>query len=81
MYICCSNNQLPFVELDDFHKLWKFKNIYLEIKYFRLMYKKMLLLKANKKRDLHNELKYSPDLPFYKEDDYYLDFINKQKNR
>jgi len=31
----------------------------------------MLLIKANKKKDLHLELKYSPDLPFYKEDEYY----------
>ena len=34
------------------------------------MYKKMLL-KANKKRNLHLELKYSPDLKFYKEAKYY----------
>ena len=39
----------------------------------------MLIIKANKKRDLHLELKYSPDLPFYKQDNYYLDFIYLQK--
>ena len=43
----------------------------MELKYFKLMYKKMLVIKANKKRKLHLELKYSPDLNFYKEDDYY----------
>ena len=39
------------------------------------MYKKMLMIKANKKRDLHLELKYSPDLKFYKEDEYFKHFL------
>ena len=38
------------------------------------MYKQMLKIKANKKMELHLELKYSPDLPFYKEDEYYKNF-------
>ena len=40
-------------------KIVKFKNFYLSLKYFKLMYKKMLLIKANKKKNLHLELKYS----------------------
>jgi hypothetical protein len=34
----------------------------------------MLERKTFPKRDLHLELKYSPDLPFYKEDPYYHSF-------
>jgi hypothetical protein len=36
----------------------------------------MLQAKANKKRDLHNELLYSPNLPFYKNDPYYKHFVD-----
>src|SRR5205823_695812 len=57
--LSCSNNNLPFNKLDLFKKIWQFKKFYLELKYFKLMYKKMLLIKANKKRDLHLELRYS----------------------
>ena len=72
--LICYHNSLLFDNLNDFRKLWKFKNFYLELKYFRLMYKKMLMIKANKKRDLHLELKYSPDLKFYKKDKYFKHF-------
>ena len=38
----------------------------------------MLKIKANKKKELHLELKYSPDLSFYKEDNYYTHFKEMQ---
>ena len=40
----------------------------------------MLLKKAERKYNLHLELKYSPNLSFYKEDSYYKHFIESQKN-
>ena len=39
----------------------------------------MLLSKAKKKYDLHLELKYSPNLNFFKEDEYYVHFKENQK--
>jgi len=39
----------------------------------------MLQSKANKKGALHNELKYSPELPFYKETYEYKHFTECQK--
>lgn len=76
----CINNYLPFETLNDYEKLWKFKRFYLGLKFFRLFYKKMLQNFANRKYDLHLELKYSPNLNFYKEDPYYKHFKKLQNN-
>lgn len=78
--LICFNNFLPFNDLNKFKKLWRFSNFYLSLKFFKLLYKKMLLLKAKRKYNLHLELKYSPDLHFYKEDPYYKHFIDSQQN-
>lgn len=75
----CSGNKLPFYKLIEWQKFWKFKKYYLMIKYFKLFYKKMLLVKAKRKHDLHLELLYSPNLHFYKNDPYYNHFVNEQK--
>ena len=72
----CSNNQLAFEELDKWQIVWKARRLYLQIKYFRLWYKFMLQSKAKKKAELHLELKYSPDLPFYKETKEYKHWLN-----
>ena len=66
-----SNNCLPFYELDKWIIVWKVRRLYLQIKYFRLWYKFMLHSKARVKAELHNELKYSPDLQFYKNTEEY----------
>jgi len=78
-YLTCSGNHLPFRDLESFKKLWRFRSFYLGLKYVRLMYKRMLIIKAIRKRELHLELKYSPNLPFYKEDEYYVHFKNSIK--
>ena len=77
-YISAHNNLLPFNDVYYLKKIWKFRKFYLGLKYLRLLYKKMLLIKARKKYELHLELKYSPNLPFYKEDSYYKHFIENQ---
>jgi len=41
-----------------------------------IMYKKIVILKTNKKYKLHLELKCFPNLPFYKINPYYLHFKN-----
>ena len=79
-FLYCRNNQLPYQNFVDFKKFWKFKRFYLQLKYFRQLYKKMLLLKAKRKHDLHLELKYSPNLSFYKQDEYYKHFTENQSN-
>lgn len=76
----CNNNPLPFFDHLSYEKLRKFQTFYLSLKYFRLMYKRMLTIKSNKRQSLHDELKYSPDLPFYKNDEYYKNFIDLQKS-
>jgi len=76
----CSSNNLPYDSLEEHKIFWRFKTLFLQIKYFRLMYKKMVILKTNKKYELHLELKYSPELPFYKNDPYYLHFKNCQQS-
>lgn len=75
----CWNNKLPFTSLKLFQGLWKFKNFYLSLKYVRIMYKRMLTIKKNKRKELHLELKYSPNLRFYKEDEYYIHFVDTLK--
>lgn len=76
------NNNISFL-FDDvlcYTKLKQFQKFYLGLKFIRLMYKKMLIIKSYRLMDLHNELKFSPDLPFYKNDEYYQHFI-KLKNK
>ena len=77
-YLYCDNNNLSFTTLEENKKIWKFKRFYLRLKYFKLFYKRMLQSLAKKKYDLHLELKYSPNLSFYKEDSYYKHFIQTQ---
>jgi Leucine-rich repeat (LRR) protein len=60
----CHGNQLPFVKLQSWRKVWQVKDMLLSRKYFTRW---RLRVFASRKRDLHNELKYSPELPFYKE--------------
>jgi len=71
-----SNNCLPFEELDKWEIVWKTIRLYLQIKYFRLWYKFMLQSKANKKAELHLELKWSPELQFYKDTPEYRHWHN-----
>lgn len=77
-FIWCCDNQLFFNDGDDYTKLWKFIKLYLHIKYFRLWYKFVLRSKANRKKELHLELLYSPNLPFYKNTDEYKHFNSTQ---
>jgi len=74
-YLSCSYNKLPFEGLDKWKIVWKAKKLYLEKKYFSLWWKYMLQSKANKKAELHLELKWSPDLPFYKETEEYKHWL------
>jgi len=71
-----SNNCLPFDELDKWKIIWKARRLYLQIKYFRLWYKFMLQSKAKKKSEIHLELKYSPNLQFYKNTEEYEHWHN-----
>ena len=65
--------------IDYFKKLWRFRNFFLALKYFKFFYRFMLNNISKKKLDLHLELKYSPNLNFYKNDPYYKHFIENQK--
>jgi Leucine-rich repeat (LRR) protein len=60
----CRTNLLPFYDLTSWHRVWRVKDMLLARKYFT---KWRLFIFASRKRDLHNELKYSPELPFYKD--------------
>jgi len=71
-----SNNCLPFGKLAKWKIIWKTRRLYLQIKYFRLWYKFMLHSKARVKVELHNELKYSPNLQFYKNTEEYEHWHN-----
>src|SRR5437588_7237908 len=64
----CYHNPLPFTSLEEWRKVWHFQEVFLGTKYFRRWYLQMLHRKALRKKELHNELRYSPDLPFYKEE-------------
>ena len=54
-YLSCQNNQLLFNQLNEFKKIWAAKKLYHQIKYSRLIYKKMLLIRARQKEFLHLE--------------------------
>lgn len=79
-YLYCSNNPLPFSNLESFRRLWKFQRYYFGHKYLCRWYLNMTKKKAKRKEDLHLELKYSPDLNFYKEDPYYREFKELQQH-
>ena len=70
------NLDLGCETLTELKAYWKFRDLYLRKKYFRLWYKFLLESKRKKKYDLHLELKYSPDLPFYKEDEYWVELLH-----
>jgi Leucine-rich repeat (LRR) protein len=76
--LVCYNNQLHFNDLNSFKKIWKFIRFYYGTKLIKILYKNMLNKKAKYKYDLHLELKYSPNLNFYKDDEYYKHFIYQQ---
>jgi hypothetical protein len=69
-HLDCFHNQLPFTEPSKWKVIWRMRNIYYSKKYFRLWYRRTLEKKAHKKYDLHLELRYSPNLKFYLEDEY-----------
>jgi len=54
---------MPFYDLSKWRKVWRTKELLLGRKYFT---KWRVWVFAARKRDLHDELKYSPELPFYK---------------
>ena len=54
---------MPFYDLSKWRKVWRTKELLLGRKYFT---KWRVFVFCAKKRDLHDELKYSPELPFYK---------------
>jgi len=80
LFLNCDTNPLSLFDLDDYQKLWKFKHFYLKLKYIRLWYWGLLKLKAEKKYQLHLELKYSPNLPFYKKNRHYKHFKKLQQS-
>jgi hypothetical protein len=69
-HLYCIDNQLLFTKLSEWKVIWRMINIYYGKKYIKLWYKRTLEKKAQKKYDLHLELRYSPKLPFYLEDEY-----------
>src|ERR1700733_6346809 len=77
----CNNNQLIYNNIKDHKKLVKFRNFWKKLKQLKYL-KKWRLYKTksiiNKKKDLMIELLYSPNLPFYKLDSYYIHFIENQ---
>src|SRR3984885_9772651 len=78
--LCCNYNQLIYDNIEEHKKLVKFRNFYKHLKYLKKwrLYKTKSII--NKKKDLMIELLYSPNLPFYKLDPYYIHFIeNKNK--
>ena len=60
----CHNNQLPFDNLYKWKKVWRVKKLLLGRKYFTRW---RVFVFATRRRDLHDELKYSPELPFYRD--------------
>src|SRR3984885_3475343 len=74
----CSNNQLIYDNIEEHKKLVKFRNFYKQLKYLKKwrLYKTKSII--NKKKDLMIELLYSPDLPFYKLNPYYIHFIENK---
>jgi Leucine-rich repeat (LRR) protein len=77
--LVCNDNPLLFISLREWNIIWQFRSLYYGKKYLRLLYCHMLTQKARRKRDLHLELKYSPDLPFYQEDEYVHHFKRTQQ--
>lgn len=77
-YLDIKNELLQFDDMNDFKKIGRFTKLYMELKYFRLWYKFVLRSKANRKKELHLELLYSPNLPFYKNTDEYKHFNSTQ---
>ena len=75
----CWNNKLIIDNLNDWKKMWKFKKFYLGLKFLRIWHIKTIKSIINKKCNIHEELLFSPDLPFYKLDPYYLHFIKTQQ--
>src|ERR1700733_2723067 len=74
----CQNNQLIYDNIEEHKKLVKFRNFYKHLKYLKKwrLYKTKSII--NKKKDLMIELLYSPDLPFYKLNPYYIHFIENK---
>src|ERR1700733_1822473 len=74
----CNNNQLIYDSIEEHKKLVKFRNFYKHLKYLKKwrLYKTKSII--NKKKDLMIELLYSPDLPFYKLNPYYIHFIENK---
>ena len=73
--LCCYNNPLPLVKAEEWRLLWKIRRRYLALKYFRLWRKRMFEKKAEKKKDLHLELLWSPETKFYQQREEYLHFV------
>ena len=55
---------MPFYDLSKWKKVWRTKELLLGRKYFTRW---RVFVFVAKKRDLHDELKYSPELPFYRD--------------
>jgi len=65
VHLYCSNNPLPFFKLSEWKIVWKFRKYYMQIKYFKLWYKRMLQFK-DKRYDLHCTCDtYLPSLKIY----------------
>jgi hypothetical protein len=73
-YLLCNTCGLDLVHRQNIR--WKEANKVAV--FFRQWYWVMLRKRALRKRDLHLELKYSPDLPFYQEDEYVKHFKDAQ---
>jgi Leucine-rich repeat (LRR) protein len=73
--LICSNNHLPFETWSEWKIIWNLKRTYLQVKYFRLWYWKMMKSKAELKKNVHLELLWSPETKFYQQRDEYQHFL------
>jgi Leucine-rich repeat (LRR) protein len=65
--IYCENNPILFDNINECIQFNKFRKTYYVHKYGRRLEKYFLNFIKKRKMDFHNELLYSPDLPFYKQ--------------
>ena len=63
----CENNLLPFCHIDSWRTFDKFRTIYYQKKFGPKLERYFLNIMKKRKRDIHNEILYSPRLGFYKQ--------------
>jgi hypothetical protein len=73
------DNPLLFDQVEQWKIIWKARRLYLQLKYFRLWYLRMLQSKAEKRQTLHLELLWSPDTKFYQATEEYRHFIESSQ--